>query len=402
VRLRTAAGTDLWLAYGMNVHPGGTPESAEAAIRTTVLPLRDRLGATGPFGISLRLDGPSVERFAEDPRARARFRLLLDSHGLVPFTANGFVVGRFHGGRVKDEVYRPSWRDPERLRYTNSLADLMASLRGPGEVVSISTAPGSWRLWDEGDRVHTECAVNLARTARHLKALEEESGTRVLLGIEPEPRCTIETTREALRFFHEDLRPLLAKDLRSVLHLGVCFDTCHQSVVHEDLVSSLALLEAAGIPVVKVQASSALEVPDPTDPRAREALAIFDEPTWLHQVGARDAAGARRVAADLPEVLGLGEGTWSDHRPWRVHFHVPVFRADAVPPLTTTRPDLERVLRLVARGGVTEHLEIETYTWTALPEEERRAGSGFDLLDALEREYRFVLSVLEGAGATRT
>ena len=137
------------------------------------------------------------------------------------------------------------------------------------------------------------------------------------------------------------------------------------------------------------------------NPAAIAALKAFAEPVYVHQVAARDAAGARHVADDLPQVLDDPRSPWLDLAPWRVHFHVPVFRESLVPPLKSTQADLRRVLELVARGGVTEHLEIETYSFDVLPETERAAGSGRDLVAALSREYEWVLGVLESAGARR-
>jgi sugar phosphate isomerase/epimerase len=397
MRLRTASGSDLWLTYCMNVHPGGTVESTEAAIRDTVLPLRDALGETGPFGLGLRFDGRTVRRLAAEADALTRMRDLLREHDLVPFTANGFVVGSFHGEPVKERVYAPDWQDLERLRYTEALAVVMSRLSRPGDRVSLSTAPGSWRAWGWGRDVDAACAKLLVRAAGHLKRLGEETGVDLALGLEPEPRCTIETTHEAIAFFQGALRRAAGDDASVLAPLGVCFDVCHQAVMHEDVVESLALLGAARIPVVKVQASCALELSDPADDAGRRALAAFDEPVYLHQVGARDTGGALRVADDLPAALDLPSG-WSSTGPWRVHFHVPVFRKEAVPPLRTTRPELDRALAAVARGHVTPHLEIETYTWDVLPAAERRAGSGSDLVEALRREYAHVLSVLGAHG----
>ena len=99
--------------------------------------------------------------------------------------------------------------------------------------------------------------------------------------------------------------------------------------------------------------------------------------------------------------MALASPAWRELAPWRVHFHVPVFRETAAGSLATTRSFLERVLARVAAGGVTDHLEIETYTWDVLPEAERRDGSGFDLVEALAREYESVLASLEAHGATR-
>ena len=65
------------------------------------------------------------------------------------------------------------------------------------------------------------------------------------------------------------------------------------------------------------------------------------------------------------------------------------------------QPELDRALARLARGDLTSHLEVETYTWEALPSAERRAGSGFDLVEALAREMEHVLEVLGRHGVLR-
>jgi sugar phosphate isomerase/epimerase len=399
VRLVTPSGGVLWLAYGMNVHPGGSPDDALAAIEGTVLPLRARLGASGDFGVALRLDRAGVDALATDDARRARFRAALDRSRLVPFTANAFVVGDFHADGAKADVHRPTWRERARLDYTLAFAGVMAALRGPGEVVSISTSPGSFKPFERSDGAAGDVAENLALAARALVALEHATGTRVLLGLEPEPLGLLEVVDEVTAFFRGPLEKALGSDRAARRHLGVCYDVCHQAVEHEDPVHALDALAAAGVPVVKVQASSALVLPDPTDAAGRHALARFDEPRWLHQVVSRRGDGALRRAADLPDALaGPDAARWRAERsPWRVHFHVPVHRQETIAPLATTRPDLERALRRVARGDVTSHVEIETYTWEGLPPE-ARAGT---LVESLAREYEWVLSVLQSEGVRR-
>ncbi len=396
MRLRTATGEDLWLAYGMNVHPGGNVETFEAALVQTVWPLRERLGVDGPFGLALRFDGDGVRELHEDDERRKLLRDLLAGGDFVPFTGNAFVVGDFHGPGTKAEVYRPTWREAARLEYTVAFAEVMSSLAGPGRLVSLSTSPLSFRRFREEEGFEDAAARMLAAAARRLVALEEATGTRVMLGLEPEPLCTLETTDEAIAFFLGPLRKALGRDVRARERLGVCWDVCHQAVEGEDPAAALESLVLARIPVVKVQASCALEVPDPSDPAARAALARFDEPRWLHQTIARRADGTLRRAADLPEALsGPDAAAWAAvGSPWRVHFHVPVHREALVPPLRTTRPALEAALVKVARGGITSHLEIETYTWEGLPPEER-AG---DLVESLAREYEWVLSILAREG----
>ena len=56
-------------------------------------------------------------------------------------------------------------------------------------------------------------------------------------------------------------------------HVGLCYDVCHQAVVHEDPDAGLDALLEAGVSVVKVQASCALEVANPADEASRRAVA---------------------------------------------------------------------------------------------------------------------------------
>lgn len=392
----------------MNVHPGGTVATTLDAIESTVLPLRDRLGCEeAPFGIGLRLSEEGLEDRESTWRAVRRLQAACREHDLVPFTANAFVLGDFHGRPVKEGVYAPPWADAARLAYTNRFANVLSLLHGSRSdgkagagALSLSTAPLTWRAWDPERETDADAASNLASSAERLRSLSQVAGVPLRLAIEPEPGCRIQTVEEAIAFFRGPLAVALdAYPPETRDHVGLCYDVCHQAVVHEDPDEGLDALAAAGVPVVKVQASCALEVVDPDGDAARGAVSVFDEPVYLHQVGALGADGRLHVAEDLPEALA--GAAWRERGPWRIHFHVPVFRDRAAGSLATTRPFLDRVLARVAAGGVTDHLEIETYTWDVLPDAERRDGSGFDLVEALAREYESVLAVLEASGARR-
>ncbi len=401
MRLKTPSGTDLWLAYGMNVHPGGGVDALEAAIASTVTPLRDRLGVEGTMGLAIRLDAEAVFELHEDEDRRRLLRDLLASEDLFAFTGNAFVAGDFHDVRgVKAEVYRPTWATQARVAYTIAFADVLADLAPAGSSLSLSTAPGSFRPFREAPGFDDRAAANLVRVGAHLTRLHEKTGVHVVLGLEPEPLCTIETTAEAIEFFRGPLAR--ASDAGPVArsHLGVCYDVCHQAVEFEDPVANLEALSRAGVAVAKLQASCALELPDGADPVGRAVLARFDEPRWLHQTVARLRDGTVIRAKDLPDAL-TGERA-AEFRaadgPWRVHFHVPVHQPTAIPPLRTTRADLERTLRVVATGTTTAHVEIETYTWDALPSEVR-AGT---LVESLARELEWTRAVLLDAGCVAT
>jgi hypothetical protein len=303
------------------------------------VPLRRRLGVAGPFGLGLRLSAAGVAEIERDDDLRERIGARFAEHDLVPFTGNAFVLGEFHGRAVKDDVYRPPWSEPERGAYTRSFARLLASWNAPGSEVSLSSAPGSWRLWREGADAEGVRAREIATCARALERISRETGVHVRLGLEPEPGCTLDTTEDACAFFAGPLAYALDRAGGGADHVGLCFDVCHQAVMHEDVAAALLRIDQRGIRLAKVQASCALEAPDLRQPRVRAALAAFAEPVYLHQTVARDRAGRAHLRPDLPDALA--DAGLAEIGPWRVHFHVPVYRDPAPDPLSTTRPDLE-------------------------------------------------------------
>lgn len=353
----------------------------------------------GPFALGLRFDADTTTALVRDEDACRAFAGELADLDLVPVTANAFVAGVFHGSPLKEKVYAPTWEDPARVRYTLETAQVLLRLSSGETRPTISTAPGSWRAWVQGRAPEADaaCAANLAETARGLRDLAQQTGRHVALGLEPEPGCTIQTVDDAVRFFTGPLADALAGDADARSHLGICYDVCHQAVMHEDVAEGLARLAAAGIDVVKLQASVALEAPDPSDGAQRDALAAFDEAVYLHQVATRDARGMLHLVPDLPDALGAGGGPWAGRSPWRVHFHVPVYRDALVGGLRTTRPALDAALGALVRAGRVPPIEVETYTWDVLPAAERREG----LVAALARELAYVRARLEEETVTR-
>ena len=399
MQLRHSDGSTIWLGYAMNVHAGGDASTFEQALDDVVAPLRERLGVTGPFGLATRFDADGIRALATDTALRERLGARLRDAELVPFSGNAFVLGRFHGQPLKDAVYAPPWGHPDRTSYTLMYAAVLAAWNDTDSVLSLSTAPGSWRGWREpADAVDARAAA-LVTCAAGLQLLEARTGVRVRLGLEPEPRCSIETIDELVAFFDGPLDHALQGAAALRTYLGVCYDACHQAVMHEEAAEALARLAAADIDIVKFQASSALEVVEP-DEAARAALGAFDEPIYLHQVAAPDADGRVHVAQDLGGVLADRSGLWAQRRPWRIHYHVPIFRAAAVPPLGTTQSELRIGLAAALGARQVRHVEIETYTFDVLPASERDAGSGDDLVTALVREYETALEIAATAGFT--
>ncbi len=362
----------LGLTYCTNIHPAQGWPQVFASLERYAPALKARLAPDKPFGIGLRLSGAESRELLEGDQL-PRFKAWLDENGLYVFTLNGFPYGAFHGTTVKEQVHAPDWRDEERVAYTFRLAQILSALLPEDLDGSISTSPLSYKAWvDEGDRASWQLlARNIQRVAEAL------AGTRIHLDLEPEPDGLLERSQELVRFF-EDWLPKTAWD-----NVGVCFDTCHMAVAHEDPAEVMDRYASAGIRVGKIQISSALEVPLPAD---RGALEAFADPVYLHQVTQRNSDGSLHFYPDLPAAMSHLSDT--DAREWRIHFHTPLF-VDRYGTFRSTREWITRTLDEVKRRRNCRILEIETYTWDVLPPELK-----VDLTDSIAREYDWVLSCL--------
>lgn len=374
----TPAARPLRLAYGTNVAPAEDVAGIVAALGGLWADVRRLAEPDGTLGLGLWLAEPAAAALARDAGAMREVRGVLAANGLEITTVNAFPQRAFHAPVVKDAVYRPDWTDPARLAYTSSVARAVAGIALPGADITISTLPLGFPKLPM--QTHLRAAGLLFAATLDLHRLREATGTTVRLALEPEPCCALETTTEAMEFFVAGVWPFLGAVARTAgltedaareivdRHLGVCLDLCHLAVAHEDPFAARERLRGAGVPVFKVQVSAAVEVLDPADPAQRAALAAFVEPRWLHQVGAPGVASGvgapARVLRDLPDALA--DPTFALHRPWRVHFHVPL-SAEEVGGLPTTRREVARFLSLVAGDPDPPVLEIETYTWAVVP-----------------------------------
>ncbi len=383
---------NLSLTYCTNVHPLGDWESWSGIIGRFGPAVRDGLGwPEMPLG--LWFPASLVEEMNRDPRgSRERLKNLLAAQKLSAFTCNAFPYGNFHDKSVKTKVYKPDWTTPERLAYTVACARLLSAVLPAGSEGSVSTLPLGWRIgWSEDHS--RQAADNLCAFAKEARALEEMDGRTLRLGLEPEPGCAIETIGQVLTFWSEHLRPaaqrhgLTQTDLSRFL--GICYDTCHQAVQFEDPIDVLDRLRVNDIPVVKMQLSSALEFrPDP-DRASLDLRRAFVEERFLHQTRIKTPDGIISFD-DLPEALDSAPAElWA--RPWRTHFHLPIgakamLNSEAV---GTTRDDMLKAYAHAVAKRQCRHFEVETYTWSVLPEAHRPADDAA-LARCLTEEIRFI------------
>src|SRR5215204_4934321 len=113
----------LHLAYCTNIHRGESWAQTFETLQKHTLAVRDRVSSGRPYAIGLRLGDQAARELGDGPTLK-QFQAWLDRENCYVFTINGFPYGRFHGARVKEQVYAPDWTTPERLDYTNRLFDL--------------------------------------------------------------------------------------------------------------------------------------------------------------------------------------------------------------------------------------------------------------------------------------
>jgi sugar phosphate isomerase/epimerase len=385
MRLRHPDGQTVHLGYCTNVHPAEDLAGILAQLDATAVPARDLLGAD-VLGLGLWLPAPLAAGLAASATRRAKLRRELAARGLEVVTLNGSPYRGFQADGAKAEAYRPDWTSPRRLEYTLDLARVLADLL-PDDAArgSVSTMPLGWREpWG---------AAEDAAVRRHLDDLTQglgdvvwQTGRSIRVGFEPGPGCVVETTAQAVATLTQ-----VDTDV-----IGVCLDLAHLACAWERPAEALDRVVAAGLPVVAVQLSAAIEVAEPA--AAAATLAGFAEPRFLHQV--RSPSGP--VADDLPGALSevADEGGQRAGEPWRVHFHVPLHATLPAPLASTTGVLRDGLAALLGRGMAgCDHLVVDTYTWNVLPGGYRPDGPGA-LARGIADELRYAREELVALGLT--
>ena len=293
------------LTYSTLVHPGDTWPEMWESLRSFVPAVKARVSPDAPFGVSLRLSGSSAATLAGSEALRAELRDFLAAEELYVYTVNAFPHGPFKGRTVMEDVYEPDWSTQVRLDYTTQVADVLADIALPGVRPTIQTAPLAYRAKVVDESYVQSLVEHLMRAVAHLVELERRTGVQVAIALEPEPACWLETTEETVRFFEERIyslegrrafaaasgEPLSRVEDLLRRHLGVVFDICHQSVGFEDIRDLARPLVAAGVPILKLQAASALRVPDVTARGRRRARGLH-----RHDLPQPDHREARRAS----------------------------------------------------------------------------------------------------------
>ena len=390
------------LSYSTLVHLGDTWAEMNASLREFVPQVKKRVSPDAPFAVSLRISASSAKTLTESPAERKSLSEFLAKEDLYVYTVNAFPYGPFKGELVMEKVYEPDWTTDARVDYTNSVADILAEITPSNINPSIQTAPLAFKP-NVADEAYVKTFTrNVFRVVSHLRELEERTGRRVKLAIEPEPACYLETTDETVAFFRERIySPAGIRELAEVAqipiseaegaarrYLGIVFDIGHQSVGFEKITESLAKLVEAGIPIFKLQEAASLWVENLTQDKVA-SLRRFTDTIYLSQTSLKQTGKITKFL-NLGEALDAFEANPVASE-MRTHFHVPVF-LEELGPFRTTRFGVEEALKMHRATPLSDHLEIETYTWDVLPPELKTG----DIVEYVSRELEFVRHELIG------
>ena len=391
------------LPYCLNIHPGESLSEVRDAITRHTLAVKARVCPDAPYPLGLRLSAVAATELHASPAALDDFADLLTRSDMAVSCINGFPYGAFHGTAVKTAVYEPDWSTPERLAYTGRLAEILAVLLPEGQAGSISTVPLGYkrkRAEVRGQREEVEdqrmtvCVRQLAVMAELLHAISARANRDIVLALEPEPDCLLETTDDVIRWFEDELlykgtcwlsgNGRRSRDEAEALlrrRIGLCLDTCHFAVAFEDPLTALIRFESACLRVARIQLSAALRATISEESLRR--LHDFIDPVYLHQTKIRLPRGRIAAYPDLTEAT-LDAARGQAGCEVRTHFHVPLFfEGDGV--LASTHTDLTPAFFGRARASRIP-LEVETYTFDVLPPDLRAPT----VIDSLVRELEWV------------
>jgi hypothetical protein len=390
------------LSYSTLVHPGDTWAEMNASLREFVPQVKKRVSPNAPFAVSLRISASSAKTLTDSGAERRALAEFLAQEDLYVYTVNAFPYGPFKGEIVMERVYEPDWTTDDRVNYTNSVADILAEISPATVNPSIQTAPLAFKPNVAGEKYITMFTRNVFRVVAHLLELEGRTGRRVKLAIEPEPACYLETTDETIEWFTDRIySPAGITELAEVAniprseaegairrYLGIVFDIGHQSVGFENITDSLNKIVGAGIPIFKLQEASSLWVEELTHDKIA-ALRRFTDTIYLSQTSLKQN-GTITKFLNLGDALDAFEANPVPSE-MRTHFHVPVF-LEELGPFRTTRFGVQEALAMHRATPLSDHLEIETYTWDVLPPELKTG----DIIEYVSRELEFVLDELGG------
>src|SRR4030095_13573426 len=170
------------LTYSTLVHATDDWDQLWASVQRYLPAVKARMAPHEKFGVCLRTSAPSGALLSAEHAQRAALKQVFADQDLYLYTANAFVYGVFKKQVIKEDVYEPDWRTPERREYTKQVADLLAELAPEGITPSIQSAPLGFKPKGTGPEVAQAYTDNVVDVVAHLVKLEKDTGKTVTLG----------------------------------------------------------------------------------------------------------------------------------------------------------------------------------------------------------------------------
>ncbi|MFN3404401.1 MAG: metabolite traffic protein EboE [Cytophagaceae bacterium] len=390
------------LTFCTNIFRGEDWSDVFSNLKNNIPSIRNKICKDKPFGLGLWISNKASVELAR-PDVMMDFKSWLEDNNCYVFTLNGFPYGDFHQDIIKDQVYAHDWFSEERYKYTIRLCNILKELLPEGMEGSISTLPISYKPWlqnhEDVDAQMRKACFFFSLLAEKLMQIKFQTGKLIYITIEPEPDGLIENSDEVIHFFNEWLIPFSRKHLSELLHISeveaeahirnhirVCYDICHFSIVFEKPSKVIDKFEKHKIKIGKIQISSALKVvwPEKENDLCDCVLSLnsINDPKYLHQVYTRNKDKKLIKYSDLSELL---QNVPSDIKEARIHYHVPLF-CSSYGMMQSTSEDILEVIEILKYRHITDHLEVETYTWEILPDDLK-----VSLCDSISRELTWVL-----------
>ncbi|MCL1126900.1 metabolite traffic protein EboE [Shewanella surugensis] len=386
------------ISYCSNVHSGGSLAQLRFNITHSIQAVRQQRKLS-KMSVGLWISAVAANELNNE-QALMSFKQLLDKTGLSLRSINGFPYGDFHQDAVKEKAYLPDWSTRERVQYSQVLAVILAAcLPDDCDTGTISTLPLGYKK-DWTPQKHQAAIDHLTELMAYLGQLYEQTGKKIILCLEMEPDCVLESTDELIIFFRQDL-PQTAVFHR---HLAICYDVCHQAVMFENAYSALVRIFDAHVHIGKIQLSNALEVLfNNEDTSLMDCLRLFCDSRYLHQVKCQRVDDHVEGRVDERHLTSYSDLVHALKKPingkGRIHFHVPIHAPYLMhPQLTTTQSDILSVFDFLCdHPDMHPFLEVETYSWQVLPVDIRPRNND-ELIMQITKELSWVESELKKRG----
>ena len=144
-------------------------------------------------------------------------------------------------------------------------------------------------------------------------------------------------------------------------------------------------IQNSEIRITKLQLSSAIKIAN-VNKNTPKILQPLDEPVYMHQVVEKAGSILNRFP-DLSDAFNQIQNSFGTE--WRIHFHVPIF-LKKMDKFDTTQDFLREILKIHKKSPISQHLEVETYTWDVLPSNYKN----IPVNKAIARELNWVIGEL--------